>query len=168
MFGGTLSTARRRTRQSVAGCRLAGRSGRFRKGLLSDTIQPAQRKRSRTLPVPKRHDNDNLASTHPAASRLARSRPVAVQSVNRKGGTYYLLVGKTKTGKPNVVESTGTYSTMLRFTLVDAGRRLFDAERWCFRGSIDDWIEPGGPKPLDALLKTYVPHLGQESFFELM
>jgi hypothetical protein len=66
------------------------------------------------------------------------------------------------------LESTGTYSAKLRFTLVDADRRLFDAERWCFRGSIDDWIPLRSQQPLDTLLKAYVPHLGQESFFDLM
>jgi len=66
------------------------------------------------------------------------------------------------------LESTGSYSAMLRFTLVDADRRLFTAERWCFRGSIDDWIPLRGRQPLEVLLQAYVPHLGQESFFDLM
>jgi hypothetical protein len=60
------------------------------------------------------------------------------------------------------------YSKMMRFVLVDAAKRLFGVERWCFRGSIDDWFPLDFGKPLPALLKKYVPHLGKESFFELM
>ncbi len=44
-------------------------------------------------------------------------------------------------------------------------------QRWCFRGSIDRWIdlyESGSEgKPAD-LVKRFCPYIGQESFFELM
>jgi hypothetical protein len=32
------------------------------------------------------------------------------------------------------------YSKMLRFTLTDRKTRRFSLERWCFSGSIDNWI----------------------------
>ena len=60
------------------------------------------------------------------------------------------------------------YDKMMRFTLVNADERLFSTDRWCFRGSIDDWLPIGGPEPLERALERFVPHLGQESFFELM
>jgi hypothetical protein len=60
------------------------------------------------------------------------------------------------------------YEKMLRFLLVNPDRRLFAVQRWCFRGSIDDWIRVGGPGPLADLAKEYAKHLGRESFFELM
>jgi hypothetical protein len=60
------------------------------------------------------------------------------------------------------------YDKMLRFTLTDPARRRFNAERWCFLGSIDDWYFLDGDKPLPELLEATVPHLGKESFFELM
>jgi hypothetical protein len=63
--------------------------------------------------------------------------------------------------------SRARYSKMLRFTLVDEESRQFSAERWCFLGSIDDWFHLGGGS-LGKLLKKLVPHLGQESFFELI
>ncbi len=34
---------------------------------------------------------------------------------------------------------------MLVFQLVDATRRTFQAQRYCFLGSVDDWIEIGKP-----------------------
>lgn len=44
------------------------------------------------------------------------------------------------------------YQKMLRFTLIDEDRRRFAAERWCFLGSIDDWIHLGGSDDLAPLL----------------
>jgi hypothetical protein len=60
------------------------------------------------------------------------------------------------------------YSPMLRFTLVDEDERLFRAERWCFRGSIDDWIDLAGEASLEELAAALLPHLGEESFYDLM
>jgi hypothetical protein len=59
------------------------------------------------------------------------------------------------------------YMAVLRFVLTDSLQRRFTAERYCFRGSIDDWISLGPPATLPALIKKYVKHLGKESFFEL-
>jgi hypothetical protein len=60
------------------------------------------------------------------------------------------------------------YMKMLRFVLVDPERRVFVVERWCFRGSIDDWIRIGGRGPLSELAERYAKHLGRESFYDLM
>ncbi len=63
------------------------------------------------------------------------------------------------------------YTKVMRFTLVDKEDRTFQAQRWCFRGSIDDWIDlwmGGGHGPLPDLVAKYCRHIGQESFFELM
>lgn len=62
------------------------------------------------------------------------------------------------------------FTAVLRFILTDEKKRLFVAERYCFMGSIEDWIPSlgGGPEPLKDLVDKYVPHLGQESFFDLM
>jgi hypothetical protein len=45
--------------------------------------------------------------------------------------------------------------------------RLMLLPRFCYLGSIDDWIEIGPIDQLATLVKTYVKHLGQESFYEL-
>jgi hypothetical protein len=60
------------------------------------------------------------------------------------------------------------YSRMLRFILTDRKTRRFSLERWCFSGSIDNWIWIDGDSTLSELADKYVRHLGQESFFELM
>jgi hypothetical protein len=58
------------------------------------------------------------------------------------------------------------YSPMLQFILDDEKRRTFTAQRYCFRGSVDDWIDIGYG-PLTTLVTQYVKHLGKESYFEL-
>jgi hypothetical protein len=64
-----------------------------------------------------------------------------------------------------------SYTKVMRFTLVDEEARRFGVQRWCFRGSIDRWIDlwmPGSEAKLSDLVKKFCPHLGKESFFELM
>jgi hypothetical protein len=57
----------------------------------------------------------------------------------------------------------------LKFTLCDDDKRLFTPSRWCYLGSIDDWILLfDGPKPLSELARNYCRHIGEESLFELM
>jgi hypothetical protein len=63
------------------------------------------------------------------------------------------------------------FMKVMRFTLVDETSRSFRVQRWCFRGSIDRWIdlwESGSAGKLSDLVKRFCPHIGQESFFELM
>lgn len=63
------------------------------------------------------------------------------------------------------------YLKILRFTLINREARTFKAERWCFRGSIDDWIDlrmGGGVGKLSDLVERYCRHVGRDSFFELM
>ncbi|MCD6274131.1 MAG: hypothetical protein J7K30_15115 [Deltaproteobacteria bacterium] len=60
-----------------------------------------------------------------------------------------------------------TYKPMMRFILEDKQQRIFIAQCFCFKGSVDDWIYIGGPDSLENLLKAYFNHLGQESFYGL-
>ena len=53
---------------------------------------------------------------------------------------------------------------MLVFQLVDGSRRTFQTQRYCFLGSVEDWIEIGKPGKLSTLVKKYVKHLGQDSY----
>jgi hypothetical protein len=64
-----------------------------------------------------------------------------------------------------------SYLKVMRFTLVDEKDRTFRVQRWCFRGSIDRWIdlwESGSEGKLSDLVKKFCRHIGQESFYELM
>jgi hypothetical protein len=60
------------------------------------------------------------------------------------------------------------YMKMLRFKLANPQKREYRAERWCFRGSIDDWIDLPGCGSLAELVEKYAKHLNRESFYDLM
>jgi hypothetical protein len=77
------------------------------------------------------------------------------------------LGGSTARMQETLLRSV-TYSPMMQFVLEDEKTREFGIERWCFRGSVDDWIMLDSGRDLKALVKKYGAHLGQESFYELM
>lgn len=56
---------------------------------------------------------------------------------------------------------------VLRFHLLDARKRLFDVERMTYRGE-GGWHCLHDPLPLREAAEKYLPHLGEESFFELV
>lgn len=78
------------------------------------------------------------------------------------------ISGKAPPGHIDWVTRHARYSPMLRFTLTDEDERSFTLERWCYLGSVDYWIPLSFSKPLEVLAKYSLPHIGQESFFELM
>ena len=67
----------------------------------------------------------------------------------------------------NLLANSVTYSAILRFILTDEKERLFLTQRYCYLGSIDDWIDIGQEGDLAKLVKTYVKHIGKESYYEL-
>lgn len=59
------------------------------------------------------------------------------------------------------------YTPDMQFVLVDETKRTFATLRYCYLGSIDDWIPIGRSGKLPRLVKRYVKHLGKESFVTL-
>lgn len=59
----------------------------------------------------------------------------------------------------NRLESLLTYGPMMRF-LKRKNSKSFGVQRWCFRGSVDDWIDLDEGEDLESLVKKYAPHLG--------
>jgi hypothetical protein len=66
------------------------------------------------------------------------------------------------------LDRSARFTPVLRFTLADEAERAFYAERWCYLGSIDNWIDTGAAGQLSRLVKQTVPTLGTDAFFELM
>ncbi|MDA0591589.1 MAG: tetratricopeptide repeat protein [Planctomycetota bacterium] len=99
--------------------------------------------------------------------KLISDEEVAVvREAIRKCGKQYLATVEVK--KKDIIAYERELP-VLRFTLEDDARRLYSAYRWCFRGSIDDWLELSfAPKPLAELAARYCRHIGEESFYELM
>jgi hypothetical protein len=76
--------------------------------------------------------------------------------------------GGRKEAAKDAIMSQSVYMPMLRFALFGEVHRTFVAQRWCFRGGIDGWILLSGPRPLADHVAELAPHLGKESFFELL
>jgi len=67
----------------------------------------------------------------------------------------------------DIINIAVDYGPIMRFTIENKTKRTFIAERYCFLGSVDDWIYIGEPDSLKNLAKKYIKHLGQDSFFDL-
>jgi hypothetical protein len=89
------------------------------------------------------------------------------QNVDLLVDTLDSLQSTRRTNAKAVVEKFLAYSPMLQFILVDKEQRLFETQRYCYLGSIDDWMTIGNVDVLPKLVKTYVKHLGEESYYEL-
>jgi len=59
------------------------------------------------------------------------------------------------------------YKEEFQFVLLDKQTRKFQAKRFCYLGSIDDWMNIGRAGQLADLVKQYVVHIGKSSYFEL-
>lgn len=75
--------------------------------------------------------------------------------------------GRSQADLDALLEQSLDYTSDLRFVLVDKKKRLFQTQRYCYLGRIDDWIDIGGVDRLGVLVERYVGHLGQESMFDL-
>jgi hypothetical protein len=59
------------------------------------------------------------------------------------------------------------YVPVMRFVLHDEAERVFRPERYCFRGSVEDWIPIGEPHQLKQLAATFLKHLGKDTIYDL-
>lgn len=66
-----------------------------------------------------------------------------------------------------VLDKGARFSPVMRFILLNEEKRTFQTERWCYLGSIDDWIEIGRSGPLKQLTRRFVPKLGTEALFDI-
>ena len=59
------------------------------------------------------------------------------------------------------------FDPVMRFQLLDEETRIFDVERMTYRGE-GGWMCLFDPRPLKELVLKYLPHLGKDSFFQLV
>jgi hypothetical protein len=59
------------------------------------------------------------------------------------------------------------FTPVMRFILDNHETREYHAERWCYSGSIDDWIYAGHSGKINSLAKKLIPALGTDAFYEL-
>ena len=65
------------------------------------------------------------------------------------------------------LDHSAQYTPIMRFILDDPEKRDYHAERWCFRGSIEDWIYAGQSGKIETLARKLIPTLGTDDFYEL-
>ena len=78
---------------------------------------------------------------------------------------YATSFGQNLRNTQAILEKQLYFEPVLKLELSDKKNRTFTASRMCWIGGENDWLflEDGA---LIALLKKYVPHIEQESFFE--
>jgi hypothetical protein len=59
------------------------------------------------------------------------------------------------------------FTPIMKFIISDEEKRLFRAQRMCYLGSIDDWIDIEYNKSIEELASKLIPTLGTDAFFEL-
>jgi hypothetical protein len=57
-----------------------------------------------------------------------------------------------------------SYEKRMRFVKEEG---TFEVQRFCYRGSVDDWIPIDYGDNLQKLARQYCPHLGEDSYFDL-
>lgn len=106
--------------------------------------------------------------TGPRYKLEVRSGTITLYESDSKADLYQALAPHLPSQEwKRLDEQFASYQAVLRFTLSDPEKRLFAPERFCFRGSVDDWISIGLPATLAQLASRYLKHLGRESFYEL-
>jgi hypothetical protein len=82
-------------------------------------------------------------------------------------GLDYLLSPSFEDRMRSRQEQHAQFTPVLRFILVDAETREFEAQRWCYLGRIDDWITLYMDGPLEQLAARTIRTLGSDEFFDL-
>ena len=67
----------------------------------------------------------------------------------------------------NEMDRYSQFTPILRLILTDAETRTFGAQRMCYLGSIDDWIDLGYSGTAAQLARRLIPTLGSDAFFDL-
>jgi len=66
------------------------------------------------------------------------------------------------------LDQSARFTPVMRFTLLDKEKRTFYTERWCYLGSIDDWIDIGPSRSVYLLAQQFIPLLGTDALYEVL
>jgi hypothetical protein len=90
--------------------------------------------------------------------------PDAETLISKMGSLFPIFPGTTSRLSADL-DRSAQFTPVLRFTLIDADTRTFEAERMCYLGSIDDFIHIGYG-PLEPMASDMIATLGTDEFFE--
>jgi hypothetical protein len=137
------------------------------------TVSVRRRRPSRILP-PERDLVDQLAvelSAYSCVQTIIDGDRIVVYTPDTDpeaaAATLARIFGSAPSTAADWTRRNTAYSAEIRFTIHDVDERTYLAERYCYRSSIDRWIHIGGPARLEPLARKLLPHLGQESFYDL-
>lgn len=86
----------------------------------------------------------------------------------------YVVEGGISSASPKSLSRLFGGNTFSLFSQFEERMRIhkkgdeYTLERYCYRGSIDDWIEIDFGADLEEIVKSNLRHLGSESYFDLM
>jgi len=113
---------------------------------------------------PKAH-NYRVSARHNRIEIYERIGPDADDLIAELGGLSELFPLRADRLR-ELQDRHAQFSAVLRFILADAGQRTFRVERWCYLGSIDDWIKVGTQGPVAQLAREWIPKLGTDRLFQ--
>jgi hypothetical protein len=114
---------------------------------------------------PKAH-NYRVSARHERIEIYERVGPDADDLIARLSGMSGLFAAQADQLR-ELRDRHAQFTPVLRFILADAERRTFRVERWCYLGSIDDWINIGVEGPVAQLAREWLPKLGTSRLFEV-
>jgi hypothetical protein len=113
---------------------------------------------------PKSH-NYRVNVRHDRIEIYESTGPDADELLSHLGRTGMLFGGREQEMR-EVLAQDAQFTPVMRFILADRAERTFRAERWCYLGSIDDWIFVDAG-PVAKLARRMIPTLGTDAFYEL-
>jgi hypothetical protein len=119
-----------------------------------------------------------VVQQHPEARRYRIAvKHDRIEIYEQVGPDFEALLGELQTAglsSPGLAERLqaeeehyARYTPVLRFILLDPTRRLFGAQRMCYLGSVDGWLELGQTGPVAKLARALIPTLGTDQFYDL-
>jgi hypothetical protein len=125
--------------------------------------------------LPKLISDEELVFVEQALGRIDRLKGSRVERklmvltvyvVDRKEDLVKELHGlmpwRSRSGGDSAAERLWSYDPQLQFVLIDEKKGLFQTRRYCYRGSVDDWIDIGDHGPLSKLAKAIHQASGSE------
>ena len=67
----------------------------------------------------------------------------------------------------NEMDHYSQFTPILRLILGDADKRIFSAQRMCYRSWVDGWLDLHDSGKIEPLARRLIPRLGTDAFFEL-
>jgi hypothetical protein len=97
------------------------------------------------------------------SERIGADPDRLVPLLERLGGVFSRRAQEAR----EAIDQDARSSPVMRLILVDENKRTFRAERWCYSGSINGWVDINVAGRLRRLARMLIPKLGTHAFFDL-